>query len=718
MAKKRSTETPPADEPQSDKPDKDLLTRWLGELREAREHTRHWHDRAKRIVQRFSDERDGDERSGRHMNIFWSNVKTLEPALYARQPKPIVVRRYDMDDPLVRLGSTMLERVLAYQMDEGEFDEAIKLCRSDYLIAGQGTVWVRYDPTLGPEKTPKLPVTATEDGRYLNPQGQGFLEPGMVQEEEGQPFMQGEPYQPLEYERVCVDFVSYVDFLCDPAPTWARVQWVAKREYLTRTELRKYFPKIADEIPVRKRERDIEDDNRTKNDYYGTAEIWEIWDRQRKQIIWLCPDYKDGILKQQKDVLNLADFFPCPQPVWATLKPGTVIPLPDYAMYQDQAAEIDHLTTRITLLLDAMRVAGVYNAGVKELGTLLDSTAGNVLVSCDQWAVLAQSGGIKGQMDFLPLNDVAVAIRTLAEARQIIKQDLFEVTGISDIVRGQGNAGETATAQGIKSRFAALRLEERQNDIARFCRDTIEIMGEIVCNQFQPETILMQGGQQKHPQAQQAIELLKSGAMRRFRIDIETDSTIAQDQEQEKAARVEFLTAVSGFVEKTLPLAMQVPQIQPALLQMLMFGVRGFRTGRDLEEIIEQSIQQLQQQPAQPPPDPEAEKAKMEMEMKKAELGMKQAEMQQNAQSEAMRAQQDAQATAQKAQLEVTIAQMRANLEAQLAQRKMALEERQANAEIRRDDAVALAEQRRKLREAAVNAEIRRKQAENGNGAK
>ena len=60
-----------------------------------------------------------------------------------------------------------------------------------------------------------------------------------------------------------------------------------------------------------------------------------------------------------------------------------------------------------------------------------------------------------------------------------------------------------------------------------------------------------------------AIALLKDTSERRFRIDIETDSTIEVDQAQEKADRTEFITAVSSFVQSWAPVLQMAPQLGP-----------------------------------------------------------------------------------------------------------------------------------------------------------
>jgi hypothetical protein len=212
--------------------------------------------------------------------------------------------------------------------------------------------------------------------------------------------------------------------------------------------------------------------------------------------------------------------------------------------------------------------------------------------------------------------------------------------------------------------------------MSRFARETLRIMAEIQCEHYPAEALIEMSGvaeldefkvgpapqppqtpdpqaMQAYQQAQQAyqakvsesqrklmeaVNLLKSDKMRTFRIDIETDATVAPDQQKEKESRVEFLTAVSPFIEKATMVGMQAPQMVPLLMKMLEFGVRGFRTGRTLEAAIEETIQlseQMQEQaknapPQQPPPDPaaeaQAEKLKLEAQKIQGELAQAQAD--------------------------------------------------------------------------------------------
>lgn len=129
-----------------------------------------------------------------------------------------------------------------------------------------------------------------------------------------------------------------------------------------------------------------------------------------------------------------------------------------------------------------------------------------------------------------------------------------------------------------------------------------------------------------------ALAIIKDPQKRKLRIDIESDSMIVLDEQQEKQARVEFLTAVGNFMTAALPVAQAEPQMMPLLMKMLLFGVRGFKAGRDLETTFEQAEQAMTQAAAQPkPPPPEQQAAQAQMQLQQAkghqELQIKQLEL-------------------------------------------------------------------------------------------
>jgi hypothetical protein len=187
-------------------------------------------------------------------------------------------------------------------------------------------------------------------------------------------------------------------------------------------------------------------------------------------------------------------------------------------MYQDQARELDQITNRISLLTQALKVIGVYDKTQDAVQRLLTEGTDNTMIPVDNWAMFAEKGGLKGVVDFFPVEMVMNVLERLINARGVIKQDVYEITGIADIVRGASVASETATAQTIKEKFANIRIHDVQTDIARFASDLINMSAQLMTNFFQPETLIInadladpQGPDFQYVPA--AVQLVKDGKL-------------------------------------------------------------------------------------------------------------------------------------------------------------------------------------------------------------
>jgi len=448
--------------------------------------------------------------------------------------------------------------------------------------------------------------------------------------------------------------VAWADFLMSPAKTWREVRWVARRVQMTRHELVERFgEEIGRAVPLAAR---LQQDNpdtpeaRFRDGLAARAEVYEIWDKAERKVCWIAKGY-EAPLDERDDPLRLREFFPCPKPLFATTTTDSLIPKPDFLLYKDQANDLDDVTYRLSKLTEACRVSGVYDASQdSSIGRLFQEGGDNKLIPVNTWAAFADKGGLRGVMDFVPLDGIIATIRELTAREQALKAQIYEVTGISDIVRGYSAPSETATAQQIKGQFAALRLQEQQAEVARFARDLIAMTAEIIAEHFQPQTIaLMSGLQEQAPEFQQAfpmaVMLLRQDAMRSFRIEIETDSTIAVDEQGDKQAATEFLTAMGNYMATSLPMAQQAPELLPVVGQGAVFLARRFRAGRQLEGAIDQAFQALQkraqqmlQQPQQQQPDPAMLKAQadekrlaLEADIKARELALREQELTFNA---------------------------------------------------------------------------------------
>lgn len=669
--------------------------RWLIEIQEAERWFKPWMDASKKVIRRYRDERRdalySNDADGRRLNVLWSNVETLKPALYARRPKPVVSRRFKDKDQVGKVSADVLERASTFSIDNDAFDELMQQVRDDYLLTARGTAWVRYVPHFVTPETPADGVSVTDDaGEY-------------EAETEAQ-----EQQEVLAYEEVCLDYVYWRDFLHAPAKVWREVRWVARCVQMTRAELIERFgEEIGRAVPLDVRAAPSDGDpdsseSRIRNEITERANVYEIWDKGDRKVCWIAKGYDKGLLDERDDPLRLKEFFPCPRPLFATLTTDTLIPVPDFEFYKDQADDLDDVTNRLSMLTKACKAAGVYDATQDDkIGRLLQEGGDLTLIPANNFMAFAERGGLKGTVDLLDLSTIIAAIAQLTERSEALKAQIYEITGISDIVRGYSAPSETATAQQIKGQFAALRLQARQQEVARFARDLVAMTAEIISEHFQPQTVMLMTGVELPTQAdvqmqmaqaamqyQQAAQmaqmqgqqpppppqmpqppvtvedvfgLLRNDAIRNFRIEIETDSTIAADEQADKAAATEFLTAFGQFFAAALPMAQQAPELLPLFGAAANFLARRFRAGRELEGAIEQSFEALNERAtamANAPPQPDPAMVKADAEVKaiqaktEAEIGAMQAKTQAGLEAQNVKMQGQMALQAMKAQMQ------------------------------------------------------------------
>lgn len=187
----------------------------------------------------------------------------------------------------------------------------------------------------------------------------------------------------------------------------------------------------------------------------------------------------------------------------------------------------------------------------------------------------------------------------------------------------------------------------------------------------------------KKPTWDDVMALLHNDRLRSFRIDIETDSTIAADEQGEKEAVTDFVGMIGQFLGQMGPLVQSNPALAPLVVAMLKASARRFKLGRQLEVVIDEVGDKLLDMAAHPPAqqvDPkvqaaqllanakieqgqaqvqiQAMKSKAEVDLKheeaQASMGLRQAQAQADAQLEYSKAETDAQVAALKAMTKPT----------------------------------------------------------------
>lgn len=617
-----------------------------------------WESRVDKILKRYRDESRNVSDSGSKFNILWSNVQTLRAATFARLPQPDVSRRFRDNDPVGRVASLLLERALDYEITHyTDYKEALTSSILDRFLGGRGVSWVRYEPKFKPSA-----MQVTDD----------------VETEEQS------PQEELDYECAPCDYVHWKDFGHNIARTWEETSIVWRKVYMGKKELVSRFGKEAEGIPLDSEPQELK--NASKEGVGKRALVYEIWDRDKQKAIWLSKSVSK-FLDERDDPLGLEGFYPCPKPLFATLTNESLVPVPDFALYQDQAIALDNLSDKIDGLVKQLQVKGVYDAANKELSRLFTEATNGQLIPVGNWNAFAEKQGLKGSIDLVDLTPIANALIQAYNAFEQVKAQVYDITGISDIVRGQSQASETATAQQIKGQYASLRLKAYQDDVARFAANLLQLKAQIICKQFDPETILMISAAEQLSDTDkemipQALELLRNEPMRSFRIEITADSMVLQDEQQEKQDRVEFLGAVSGFLEKAVQATQVAPQIVPLVLDLLKFGVTGYKVGKSIEGQIDQTAEKIKAemaQPKQPPPDPEQMKIQAQQQQEQikqqAEMQKHQAEMQMQAQQTQLQLQHEQQLAMFNAKIEQEAEQRKLMHEQLLQQQQFAMQQ-------------------------------------------
>lgn len=541
--------------------------------------------------------------------IFWANTQITHSALYSKTPKPDVRKRYQ-DTQTPREISKVIERALEFTLDQESVDDHAHRVVDDYLIAGLGVAKVEYLPTV-------------QDGQITS-------------------------------QKLKLEYVPWNRFFWEPTKDWDDVGWIAILHYLSKAEVKQRFGvSVTVEADSDGRMSKTKDEAPNKDQ----VAVYEIWCRDSRTLHWIGKDNEE-IDDDVPDPLGLQGFYPVPRPMMLNIKDGALVPRPDYAYIRPLCKYVDRITKRIHSLTEQIKDVGAYDASFPELAKIADaSVPDGTRVGIQQFSMKLNAQGGRSTFDgVVAVADNTSKVNTVTSLDALAdkaKQQIFETTGISDIVRGASQASETAAAQTLKGHWANVRLARKQQGVNAFFRDVFRLMAEIVAEHFTPEQIGVMTGVQLDPQQ---AALLQSDAMRSFAIDVETDSTVASDEAEDKRQRLEFTKTFTDYAAQLLP---QVTQgVIPADLAkgVMSIAIGGFKYSAELEDAIEampgnlQQLQKLQQG---------LQQAQMQGEQQAKQLQDAQAQIQklssQNQELEAFKAQTDA--SLKGAQTEKTLAE-------------------------------------------------------------
>lgn len=524
-----------------------------------------------------------DKESNEPYPLFWSTVKVLHGRIYAQPPRPDVRKRYQdeaakqmvpgqqpmpgqqpqtIDDNRL---AQCIERALTYTIDTTAFDADGHAAVNDFIVTGLGQAKVEMET-----KTGTVPV--------INP-----LTREPIIGKDGKPVTQ----TVIVSQKVKLRAFAWSQFRWEPNQHWSQVGWVAFDHWMTADEIRDEFGTELIQSQSQSGEANPAPDKPDAAKYAALYRVSEIWDKKSRRILFVTDAHAE-ILENREDKLGLEEFFPCPKPMMLNVKDDDLVPKPDYSYCQQLFTHVNTLTSRIFHLTKQVRDVGFYDAAFGELAELVTRADGD-LIPIDNLAARIEAIGQVGKSGYDAIvakqdnGPKAEVIQQLMGMREAAKANIWETYGIADIQRGSTDPDETATAQRIKADWANVRVGERIRIVALFMRDVFRLMAEIIAEHFQPQQLFAMTGIEL---SQQEMETLRSDLGRCYAIDVESDSTVVQDEAAQKEQRLEFLNTVTEYIKQILPAIQQNAMPADLAKELLLYAVNTFKGGRQLEDAI------------------------------------------------------------------------------------------------------------------------------------
>jgi hypothetical protein len=613
---------------------------WWRELSSSDTQLRSFRNLGTKIISRFlGNNRSGSDKSEMgargstfRLNLFHSNIVTLQSMLYVDLPQVVVSRRFDdPNDDIGRVTALILERLLNNDIQENgkEYECTLKAVLQDRLLPGLGVARVRYEV-----ETETDPNT-----------GEEFV----------------------VHEEAPIDYYHWRDVSWGWGRTFADLPWIGFRTWMKKDAIAERFgDEAADKVQL-KNESVVVDKQEEQSDTdddsaWRKAEVWEIWDKESRKIIWISPGY-DQVLDTSDDTLGLSGFYPCSPFLLANQTTSLYVPVSDFYLAQDLYNEVDVLQTRISIITEAVKVVGVYDKSSSDIQRMFKEGTDNDLIPVDNWALFAEKGGIAGQIDWVPIGEITEALLRLRELRDEAIGLLQQVTGMSDIMRGElGGQYEGVGQSQMKLKFGSVRVQAIQDELAKFASDLLQLKAEVIGRHFDPETIAKRANLDQTFDAEmvpQAIQLLKEPDSARLRVKVKPESVGMADYAQLKQERTEYITAVASFFQSVGPIFQEEPGAKPFFLELLKWGLAGFKGSNSIESVMDKAIQVSNQAaiangPDDGDKDAQKERAKSEGQMQLENLKHQHAmeQMQQKLQTDTQVRQMDQQADIETKQAE------------------------------------------------------------------
>ena len=586
-------------------------TYWKGQIDSAKQaFKKYFHD-----AETCQDEYTAKEKN---YNIFYSNVQTLDANLCINNPKPDIQRRFlkKIDGDLLRSNTyaevaRILSGAVEYVTDVSCVNHTIKQDVHAADVVGRGVAWLEYNPTIATNEL-------------------------------------GEEY--IADRDIKVKSLSYNEYLCSSAECEADVWWKARRHLLSRKDIYNRFGYSTDDSELQ-----YKPDTEDNDTILKRGEVWEIWDKNDKKRIFILMTHKNHeLLEVADDPYRLECFFPCDELCYIR-ENNSIVPVPEYMIYEKQAKLVEVIEKKIAQVQDAIKYVVVAGSQDKSVAaTITAARHGDVVTIQSNDA----PGGVASMLTTVPFGDAVNMIDSLEALKERTKQNIYDITGISDLMRGTSDPRETAKAQQIKGLFGSLRFQDRQMAVQEHRKRIYRIIAEIVAEHYDPETLaemtctylptdaekqtkeleikqLEATGQEvpqdtldaynsivNQPTWDAVMGILRSDRLRNYTVDVETTATAFDDHEQQQEA-IDHLTQT--YINMAQLAESLSPELIKGFIPIIRMNIANCKLSsaisRQLEEALDAAYKSVEQESKQPPqPTPEQERLNADMQLENAKL--------------------------------------------------------------------------------------------------
>ena len=166
------------------------------------------------------------------------------------------------------------------------------------------------------------------------------------------------------------------------------------------------------------------------------------------------------------------------------------------------------------------------------------------------------------------------------------------------------------------------------------------------------------------------LEILRNDKLRSYIIEVQTDSTVFEDQEEEKRNRIQFADTLGAYLLKAVEVTRASPDLTPLAFQIVKFVAGAWKIGRTFEDTIDQTemaiMQQLEASRQQPQVAPEQqmqqEKLAAQMQMEQLRQEGKLADINSREQAESQKLQEEGRASTERVRSKEDLAMLEAEL--------------------------------------------------------